>query len=125
MQNQNNLKKYAPAVLRIALAGVFMWFGVSQFSNPDQWVKMVPVWATSLSGLSAGTIIMMNAWLEIIGSLLLVLNIYVRWVALVLFVHLFIIAKDFGMSPVGVRDFGLAFATLALAMLGKDDWAVL
>ena len=41
------------------------------------------------------------------------------------FLHLLVIASDLGISPIGVRDFGLAFATLALALQGEDKWCVM
>ncbi len=120
-----NLSAYAPIVLRLALTGVYVWFGTSQIVNAGAWTSIVPAWATGLSGMDATTIVHLNGVLEIIIGALLALGIFVRWAALILFLHLLVIAADLGISPIGVRDFGLALATLALALQGEDKWCLL
>ncbi len=77
-----------------------------------------------MSHMDASTIIHLNGFLEIAASLLLILGLYVRWVALALALHLFVIAGSLGLNPLGVRDFGLSFATLALACFGADRFCL-
>jgi len=115
-------KKYAPFVLRLALAAVFLWFGFSQLQNPAMWAEIVPSWAVSFSGMSAETLVYINGIFEIIGGSMLALGIFVSPVAFLLFLHLLVITSNFGVSPVGVRDFGLSFATLAIAFFGSDSY---
>ena len=119
------LRTYAPVVLRFAMCLVFLYFGTSQLSQPSIWTSVVPDWATSMSGMSANTIVHINGWFEIIASLLLLVGVYARWVALLLALHLFGIAASLGINPLGVRDFGLSFATLAVAMYGEDALTVM
>ena len=114
------LAAYAPLVLRLGLAAVVAWFGTSQLVNPNSWVNVVPAWAADISGLSKLTIIHLNGWFEIITALLLALGVCVRWVALVLSVHLFVITIGFGASATGVRDFGLSMALLSIFFAGQD-----
>lgn len=115
------LSSYAPLVLRLGLAAVVAWFGTSQLVNPNSWVNVVPAWAVDMSGMSKLTIIELNGWFEIITASLLALGVYVRWVALALSVHLFVIALSFGTSSAtGIRDFGLSFALLAVFFAGQD-----
>ncbi len=114
------LTLYSPVVLRLGLVAVVIWFGVSQLMNSAQWVGVVPVWAKSLSGMSALSIIRFNGCFEILTGALLAIGLWTRWVALALAVHLFIIATGFGISPIGVRDFGLSVSLLAVAMFGSD-----
>lgn len=115
---------YAPVVLRLALTAVFLWFGTSQLLNTNMWIGLVPVWATSLSGMSAVTIVHMNGVFEVIAGVLLALGVFVRLIAILLFAHLLVITSHLGLTPVGVRDFGLSFATLALALFGDDMYCL-
>lgn len=112
-------EKIGQLILRLGLAGVYLWFGVNQLMDGSKWVKVVPEWATSLSGLTAPTIVMMNGILEVVLGILLALGFWMVPVAVILALHLFVIASGFGLTPVGVRDYGLAVATLSLAFLGR------
>ncbi len=85
---------------------------------------MVPDWATGMSGMTAATIINLNGWFEIVAGVLLALGVFVRLLGFVLGVHLLLIARELGINAVGVRDFGLAGATLALALFGADDFSL-
>ncbi|MBI5220320.1 MAG: DoxX family protein [Candidatus Liptonbacteria bacterium] len=111
----------APAVLRLTMAGVFMWFGVSQVTAPMNWIGFVPDLAISLSGLSTATLVILNGGIEIVGSIFLATNLWSRWAALILGVHLFGIAATLGWNAIGVRDFGLALATLTI-FLDSREW---
>jgi len=108
-------------VLRLALALVYLWFGASQLTDPNAWTGFVPAWASGISGMSAFTIVHVNGWFEVIAGALLALGIGVRPVAALLFLHLAVIAAHLGVTEIGVRDFGLSMATLAIALHG-DDW---
>ena len=119
-----NLEKLAPFVLRLALSGVYLWFGVSQLVSSKMWVGMVPPWASGLFGFSSTNIVQMNGAFEVVAGTLLALGFLVRPVAALLSVHLLVIAADLGLNAIGVRDFGLGFATLAIALSGQDDYSV-
>lgn len=120
--NNSSLPSWAPVVLRYAMAGVFFYFGISQLTQPDMWLSLIPDWATNLSSMTASTIVMMNGIFEVIMASLLILGLLVRPVALLLAAHLFVIAFELGFNPLGIRDFGLAFATLAVGIQGNDRW---
>lgn len=124
MTNNEKLRSLAPVVLRFTLVFVYAWFGISQLTDPNTWAVIVPDWATSLSGLEGTLIVQMNGGFEVVAALLLALGFFVRYVAVLLFLHLIVIASGFGLSPTGVRDFGLSFATLALALFGEDRWCL-
>lgn len=120
----NKFSFIAPIVLRLALAAVVLWFGTSQILSQAMWTGLVPAWAVSLSGLSSGTIVRMNGIFELMAGSMLALGILSQWAALILSVHLFVITTHLGLSAVGVRDFGLSFALLALACWGDDTWTL-
>jgi uncharacterized membrane protein YphA (DoxX/SURF4 family) len=104
-------------ILRLSLAGVFLWFGFSQLFDTLSWVDGVPDWAISLLRIPPAMIVMGNGLLEVVLGSLLALGFFVRVASVILALHLFVIAFDFGLSPAGVRDFGLALATLALSLI--------
>jgi len=106
-------------LLRLTLAFVFLWFGFSQISDAAMWTSFVPDWAAGIA--SAGTLVLLNGLVEIIAGAALAFGILSRWVGLLLGIHLFIIAVSMGLTAIGVRDIGLALATLSLFFLAKDE----
>lgn len=122
--NTKRFSPYAPVVLRFTLSAVFVWFGVSQLSNAAAWTSLVPDWATGLSGLNAETIVHLNGVFEVIVGSMLAFGAYVQLVAAILFLHLLVITSHLGFTAIGVRDFGLSFATLSLALFGDDNYCV-
>ena len=120
--NARTLSRFAPVVLRLGLSAVVAWFGASQLMSPAQWISIVPAWALGISHLSANTIVFLNGCFEVVAALLLAVGIFVRWVALLLSVHLIVITADLGLSAIGVRDFGLAIALFSVFLSGTDDF---
>lgn len=119
----NKLSKYAPFVLRLGLALVFVWFAYNQMVNVANWIGVVPAWAKSLFG-SGTAVVYLNAWFEIICAVLLLVGLQTRWIGLILTLHLIQIAAGFGLTATGVRDFGLAFAALAIFLQGAGMWSL-
>ena len=118
-----NLSAYGPVLLRIAMSLVFLWFGANQFLHTPMWTGVVPDWVASLTG-SATMVVCLNAWFEIVAGLLLLVGFHTRIVALLLGLHLIGIAGGFGLSAIGVRDWGLCLATLSVFFNGYDMWCV-
>ena len=116
-----NTQNFGVTLLRIALAFVFLWFGFSQISDAAMWTSFVPTWATAIT--SAGNLVYLNGVFEIIAGSLLAIGILPRYVSGLLGLHLIVISSSLGFTAIGVRDFGLGFATLALAFLGNDRFA--
>ncbi len=108
-------------ILRLGLAGVFLWFGFSQLFNTLAWVGIVPSWAIDLLRIPPAFIVLGNGLLEVVLGSLLALRILTKYVALVLALHLFVIAFELGLTSIGIRDFGLSFATLALTFLHHGE----
>jgi uncharacterized membrane protein YphA (DoxX/SURF4 family) len=114
------IESIAPIVLRIGMSIVVLWFSVQQFLHAGVWTAYVPDSAVVLLHMSAVTLVYMNATLELILGVLLVFGWQTRIVALVLALHLFDIMYVVGYGEIGVRDFGLAIATLVVSMNGSD-----
>ena len=107
-------------ILRLGLAAVFLWFGFSQLVDGISWVGWVPGWAVEFLHLPPAMIVLGNGGVEVVLGALLAMGIWTRWAALLLALHLAVITFDIGLSAIGVRDFGLTVATLALVFLVED-----
>ena len=101
-------------MLRLGIASMFLWFGFSQLVNSMSWVGWVPDWAVAVLHISPAMIVLLNGCVEVALGTLLACNIFVRYVALLLGLHLALITFEIGLSAIGVRDFGLTLATLSL-----------
>ena len=106
---------------RLGLASVFLWFGFSQLLDGIHWVGWVPEWAVTFLHLPPAFIVLGNGLFEVVFGALLAMGLWVRFVAMLLALHLALITFDIGITAIGVRDFGLTLATVALALLGKGD----
>ncbi|HLA23637.1 MAG TPA: DoxX family membrane protein [Candidatus Nanoarchaeia archaeon] len=114
-----NLEKYSSLSLRFGLAIVLFWFSVKQFLNPSAWTGLVPSGISQI--IDPVYIIYLNVNLEIILGTLLILGLFTRVASLVLLIHLIPIILSLGIdSPSAIRDVGLLFAALALALSGSN-----
>jgi len=110
-------------VLRLGLGFVFIWFAFAQFGSPAKWVSFLPSFLSSSTAF-ATSFILMNALFELVAGVLIILGAWTRLAGVLLALHLFGIAFTIGMTAVGVRDIGLAVATLALAIGGAGNFSI-
>ena len=115
----DNIKIYAPAIVRIALACVFLWFGFSQLRAPSEWIGFLPEFILDMP-FSPAYFILTNALIEVIFGFFLLAGILTRFSALILGLHLIGIAFSLGYGALAVRDLGLAIATLSVFINGND-----
>lgn len=115
----NNLKEYAPVILRVSVSFVFLWFGLSQILNPSGWTRMIPEYVSFLA--SPLTLVYINGVFEVLLALLLVMGYKIRIVSGLLFLHLLHIVTVVGYGPTGARDFALSLATLSIFFNGIDN----
>ena len=108
-------------ILRLSMAGVYLYFGFSQLFDSVNWVSLVPTWAYNLLHVPPAMVVLGNGLFEVIAATLLALGVWVGPLAILLALHLFFIALTFGISPIGVRDFGLTRATLSLFFLSREE----
>ena len=113
-------KIYAPRIIRIGLAIVFLWFSINQIIAPNDWISYLPSWTNNL-GITQTTFVLMNAIFELIFGTLLLLGVGTRIVALLLGLHLLGITMSVGYNEIGVRDFGLTIATIGIGIYGSDE----
>ena len=114
------MKKYSPTVLRIGIALVFLWFGTAQIIDPSGWTSYIPEGIVGIFSLSALKLVYLNGLFEIVFASALLLGYFTRVSALLLALHMIDITYVVGFDAVGVRDFGLAVAAIAVFMNGTD-----
>lgn len=118
LQMQIDLTGLGLLVIRVGLSGVLLWFGAQQMLAPQDWVGYIPEELLALTPVGAQTWVLLNGSAEIAFGTLLFLGVFVRAAALVMGIHLALIAYSLGYTAVAVRDWGLAFALLGLALTG-------
>ena len=118
------IELYAASVLRYGLAAVILWFSLAQFLHNSVWTAYIPDSIVSMTHLGAPVLVFLNATFELVFGILLVFGWQTRIVALLLALHLFDIMYVVGYGEIGVRDFGLAMATLVIFMNGPDPLCI-
>ncbi|MDP3966140.1 MAG: DoxX family membrane protein [archaeon] len=120
--NLEKLKRYSPLVLRLAIVLIFLWFSITQLTNPEGWTRMIPGYASVTA--SPLTLVYINAIFELILALLLLFGFKTRIVSALLTLHLLHIVTILGYGAVGARDFALAVATLSIFFYGPDEFTI-
>ena len=118
------MNRYAPLILRGGIAFVFLWFGCTQLYDVASWTGMIPDWAVQFTGMTAHSLVYVNALGELIIGVLLALGFQTRIVATLLAIHLCMIVGELGLNAIGIRDVGLIAATLSIALAGPDTYSI-
>lgn len=116
----NRFDRYGVVVLRGGLVALFLWFGLSQLTDPGSWLSWVPQWALELPLIGGTGVVILNGIFETVLGLSLAAGFYTRATAVLLSLHLFLIAFEVGYNDIGVRDVALGLATLSLAFTAPD-----
>lgn len=116
--------RFAPLVVRVGIGLVLLWFSTTQLLDPKPWSSIIPAYATGLTGLSAITIVQLNAVFELVLSIALIAGVYTRIAGLLTTLHISQITLMLGYNAIGVRDFGLAMASLSIFLRGDDEFSV-
>lgn len=116
-------KNLSRIILRFSLGLVFLYFGINQVINPDNWVGYIPGFLNGVI-ITANNLVMINGLMEIILGIFMILGLYLRFSSLALGIHLLFISFSLGFTPIGVRDFGLAMVTLVVFLDGIDKYCL-
>ena len=116
-------KEYAPLIARVSISLVFLWFGLNELINTEEWVTWLPQFAHNLP-IAPTTLVLINGTFEIIFGGLLLLGLFTRITAFLLFIHLLGISFSVGYSDVMIRDLGLSLVTLSIFLSGPDKWCL-
>ena len=118
--NFERLTLFAPAITRIGMSLVFLWFGFQQFLHTTSWIGFIPQWIIKYSPVDAVTLVHFNGAVELVFGFALLFGLFVRTTATILALHMAHITLIVGYDAIGVRDFGLVVATSGVALYGPD-----
>lgn len=102
--------------LRIGLATVFLYAGISAFLNPTVWIGFIPSWVTDIF---PGTILLFaHATFDVLLALWLLFGKKVFYASIAAGLMLLtIIIFNVGALDIVFRDIAILFAAVALAIL--------
>ena len=115
------LKKLANSynfVMRIFMAFVFGWFGISEIFDPKYWSGYVPQTATSLLPISLYTFVQIHGIILALLALCLMFRFYLRYTGIISLLMLLSIIGGLiainGFDEIVVRDIGLFGLALSI-----------
>ncbi len=115
-----NKEEIGVYILRLGLAVVFLYFGVSQILDQSMWIYLVPdrFFIFYIHEVLKSKLVFINGIFDLIIALSLISGIFIRIFSILGFIHLLSITIfSLGFEPSGIRDLGLAFAMLSLFFL--------
>jgi uncharacterized membrane protein YphA (DoxX/SURF4 family) len=115
-----NKEEIGVYILRLGLAFVFLYFGISQILDQSKWIYFVPdrFFIFYINEVLKSKLVFINGIFDLIISLSLISGIFIRIFSILGFIHLLSITIfSLGFEPSGMRDLGLAFAMLSLFFL--------
>ena len=121
----DDYKQYAPSIVRIGISLVFLWFGLNQIFDTASWIYWISPNVANLLPFEPTTIIMASGIFEVTFGTLLILGVFTRIAALLLTIHLVIIAINLGYGDIMIRDLGLAIVTFSIFLHGPDNWCLM
>ena len=108
---------HGSSILRFGLGVVFLSFAVLQVLDPVGFSTYLP---SVLQTSQATTYIYLNAAIDAFLGITILFDLLSRIAPLLGSVHLLAIAVSIGFNDVGVRDFGLSMACLALVFIHEE-----
>jgi uncharacterized membrane protein YphA (DoxX/SURF4 family) len=115
-----NKEEIGVYILRLGLAIVFLYFGISQILDQSRWIYLVPdrFFIFYIHEVLKSKLVFINGIFDLIIALSLISGIFIRIFSILGFIHLLSITIfSLGFEPSGIRDLGLAFAMLSLFFL--------
>ena len=119
-----NKKDLVPFLLRIGLGIIFFWFGITKFTNVQDWLRYIPPWLQSLIPISMNLFLYIQGAIETLIGLFLILGIFVRKSAFLAALILIVIIITVGFNDISLRDFGLLMIAISLMILGKGKYSI-
>jgi uncharacterized membrane protein YphA (DoxX/SURF4 family) len=113
------LEYYAPTVLRIGMAAIFLWFGIAQVMSPGQWTSQVPEIIAGFAENTELTVFLAGIAEIILGGMLL-LGVLTRIVSWILVALTAVILSGIGYNSDGVMAFSMLIGMLTVAMTRND-----
>ena len=116
------LQRYTKPLTRLSISFLFLWFGLNQIFDPQNFIGYLPEFILQLN--NPFLFVMGNGIFETLVAVLLLVGIGVRSVSFVLIIHLLSIIITLGYNDIAVRDFTLMLITMIVMIGGKDQWCL-
>lgn len=114
------MNKLSGTIVRIVIAGVFLWFGVSQLISPADWTHWVPMWLDFMP-FSLETLVLLHGLFEVTFGIALLIGFKTRIAAGMLAASLLFTALHMPYGALMIRDLGLTLVTFAL-VFQEDEY---
>ena len=115
-------------ILRLGVAVVFLSFGLGKLFHPADWILFVPSWLTGFllhqKGLTVYVFLRVQGIIEIVIGVQLALGVLTRLTACAASLLLLLIVYSIGLDPIGIRDIGIFFSSIAIFILGPGEWSI-
>lgn len=115
---KENLKLSPVLILRFGLGLTFLYAGLYALLDPVAWVGFVPHWVGSL--MDPNVFLTVHSAFQLVLSAAFLFGVFLPASSLIAFLDLVAILLFYGLDDLTFRDFGLAFAALALFTLVYD-----
>jgi uncharacterized membrane protein YphA (DoxX/SURF4 family) len=115
-----NKEEIGVYILRLGLAVVFLYFGISQILDQSRWIYLAPdrFFIFYIHEVLKSKLVFINGIFDVVIALSLISGLFIRIFSFLGFIHLLSITIfSLGFGPSGIRDLGLAFAMLSLFFL--------
>ena len=119
-----NTEKVAPLVLRVGVGIVFLYFGITKFTQPDVWINWINPKILYYIPFTPHTFIYLQGALESLTGLMLIIGLLTRVFALIAFLIVAAILVSVGISDVTVRDIAILAAALSLALTKASFFSI-
>jgi uncharacterized membrane protein YphA (DoxX/SURF4 family) len=110
-----NKEEIGVYILRLGLAIVFLYFGISQILDQSKWIYLVPdrFFIFYINEVLKSKLVFINGIFDLIIALSLISGRFIRIFSILGFIHLLSITIfSLGFEPSGIRDLGLSFCNV-------------
>ena len=111
-------------LLRIGLGGIFTWFGIDKFFHPKFWSAYMPGWFSGLLPTDPISFMYVMGVFEVVVGLAVLLGFFTRIAAGISAAFLFGLIASLGLNEIMIRDVGLMFLALGIAVLGAGSFSL-
>lgn len=116
----DKFKEESIPIVRYSVGLVFFLFGISQLLNPVLWTAWVPQFIP----FAPKTVVITNGIFDLIIGFFLILGLFLRFFSFIGILHLIGITASVGYNDIGIRDFGILLALVAVFLHGPDQYCI-
>ena len=116
----DKFKEESMPLVRYGVGLVFFLFGISQLINPILWISWVPQFIP----FDPKVVVIANGIFDLFIGGFLILGLFLRVFSFIGIIHLIGITASVGYNDIGIRDFGILLALIAVFLHGPDQYCI-